>query len=132
MIDYTLRHRVRFVQYTAIGLVAFSFDLLLLYLLTTYATAPYWVAVPLAFLVATSTHYVFLRILVYHDSVRPLGEGYALFLLIMCSNALVVTGLVVVLVEYLGASVYIARIGVAGLVGIGSFFLNAKFNFKIT
>lgn len=131
MIGYTLRHRVRFVQYTAIGLLAFGFDLALLYAATTYLAVPYIVAVPTAFVIATSTHYALLRLLVYRDTARPLGEGYALFLLIMCTNAAVITLMVSGLVEYGGVSLYPARVGVGALFGLISFFLNSRYNFKV-
>lgn len=131
MIGYTYTHRVRFVKYSVFGVLAFSFDLLLLYFFNTYFVLPYYLAVPIAFVIATSTHYAMLRALVYHDSVRPLGEGYALFLLIMCLNALFITLLVSGLVELLATPLYPARIGVGTLFGLISFFLNSRYNFKI-
>lgn len=131
MIGYTVRHRVRFMQYTLLGILAFSFDLVLLYIGNTYLAFPYYVSVPVAFVIATSTHYALLRTYVYHDSVRPVGEGYAFFLLIMCTNAAVITLLVSGLVEFAKIDLYPARIGVGTLFGLVSFFLNSRYNFKV-
>lgn len=131
MIGYTLKHRTRFVQYTGLGVLAFGIDLLLLFVSNTHFDVPYYVAVPSAFFIATSTHYTLLRALVFRDTKRPLGEGYALFLTIMCSNALVITLLVTGLVEYVGVGLYPARIGVGALFGLVSFFLNSRYNFRV-
>jgi putative flippase GtrA len=131
MLAYVMRHLTRFVQYSALGLVAFSIDLTLLYTTHTYLFVPYVVAVPSAFVLATSLHYIALRLFVFHDSTRTVSSGYVLFLGIMCTNALVITLLVTGLVELLGAPLYPARIAVGTLFGVISFFLNARYNFKI-
>lgn len=131
MIGYTIRHRVQFMQYTLLGILAFSFDLVLLYVGNTSLAFPYYVSVPVAFVIATSTHYALLRTYVYLDSVRPVGDGYAFFLLIMCTNAAVMTLFVTGLVEFAQIDLYPARIGVGTLFGLVSFFLNSRYNFKI-
>lgn len=131
MIGYTLRHRVRFVKYSIFGILAFGLDLGLLYLLRDVVALEYWVAVPVAFVTATSFHYYLLRTLVFHDTSRPHIEGYALFLAIMCTNALVITLMVTGLVEYTPLSLYPARIAVGTLFGLVSFFLNSRYNFRV-
>jgi putative flippase GtrA len=131
VIGYTIRHRVRFVQYTFFGVLAFGFDLLLLFTLNNFLGLLYYLAVPIAFVIATSTHYALLRTFVYHDSTRALGEGYALFLAIMISNVLAITLLVALLVEYTAITLYPARMIIGTLFGLLSFFLNSRYNFKI-
>lgn len=131
MLAYTYRHRIKFLQYSVFGISAFAFDLLLLYGAATFLAIPYYIAVPGAFIIATSTHYVLLRLFVYHDSTRALGKGYALFLAIMCTNAALITLLVSGLVEYVQVGLYPARIGVGTLFGFLSFFLNSRYNFKL-
>ena len=130
--QYFLVHWRRFLFYSIFGTTAFLFDLALLYCFRELLAIPYWVAVPLAFVIATSLHYALVRLFVFSDTTRSVHEGYFFFLLIMCSNALLVTGLVVVLVEYVEVTLYLARVSVAGLVGILSFFLNSRYNFKIS
>lgn len=130
--QYFLTHWRRFLFYSIFGTTAFLFDLALLYTFREIVAIPYWVAVPLAFVIATSLHYVLVRLFVFHDTTRSVHEGYFIFLLILCSNALLVTVLVVLLVEYAGVMLYLARTSVAGLVGILSFFFNSRYNFRIT
>lgn len=131
MIGYTLRHRVRFVRYTFFGALAFALDIALLYFLRDVALVPYYVAVPTAFFIATSLHYAALRAIVFHDTERLTGEGYAYFLFIMVTNALVVTVFVVGLVEFLSAHLYVARVAVGTVFGFISFFLNSRYNFRV-
>jgi putative flippase GtrA len=132
MTRYILKHFVRFVKYSGFGMVAFGFDLALLFILTERAYIPYQVSVPLAFLVATTMHYGAVRAMVFHDTARRIGHGYAYFLIIMTTNAILITALVTGLVELFNAQLYPARIVVGALFGFLSFFLNAKYNFKIT
>lgn len=122
---------LRFVTYSIFGTLAFATDLGLLFLLTEYLVVPYWLSVPVAFLIATSTHYAAVRVTAFKDTTRSAGVGYLYFIFIMTGNALLITLLVTGLVELLGAPLYPARIGVAALVGIWSFFLNSKYTFKV-
>lgn len=131
MIGYTIRHRVRFLKYTFFGALAFSLDIGLLYLLRDVVGVPYYFAVPTAFMIATSLHYIALRTLVFHDTERLPVEGYFYFLFIMVTNALLVTAVVVGLVELLAVNLYVARIGVGTIFGFISFFLNSRYNFKV-
>jgi putative flippase GtrA len=131
MLKYTYRHRMKFLQYSVFGVGAFAFDLVLLYVAATFFAVPYYIAVPTAFVIATSTHYTLLRLFVYHESTRAIGKGYALFLAIMCTNAAVITLLVSGLVEYAQVGLYPARIGVGTVFGFLSFFLNSRYNFKL-
>lgn len=120
----------RFIGYSGIGILAYSFDLLLIYVFVTVGV-PYYIAVPVAFLIATSCHYLGVRLTVFSDTSRKLVTAYGLFILIMSANALLITVLVTGLVEYAALNLYVARTLVAGLVGILSFYLNSKYNFKV-
>lgn len=131
MIGYTLRHRVRFVKYTVLGVLAFSFDLGLLYIGNTVIGLHYALAVPTAFLIATSLHYLALRYFVFADTERGHGAGYVYFLSIMILNAVVITIIIAGLIEYFMINLYVARIGVGACFGLLSFFLNSRYNFKI-
>lgn len=113
------------------GIVAFACDLGLLFLLTEFEVLPYWIAVPVAFLTATSAHYASVLVTAFSDTTRSASEGYLYFIVIMSINALLITVLVTGLVELLGAPLYPARVAVAGLIGVWSFFLNSKYTFKV-
>ncbi|MEN9390580.1 MAG: hypothetical protein RLZZ283_680 [Candidatus Parcubacteria bacterium] len=121
----------RFVGYSVLGTSAFAVDLGLIYIFYEIVGLAYTISVPLAFLIATSIHYGAARALVFHDTTRPLGSGYLFFICIMVTNALIITGLVYLLVEYVEMNLYIARIGVAGIIGLVSFYMNARYNFKV-
>lgn len=121
----------RFIGYTGFGILAYSFDILLIYLFVT-SGVPYYVAVPVAFLIATSGHYVGVRLTVFSDTTREIVSAYGFFILIMSANAVLITILVTGLVEYVLLDLYIARTLVATLVGVLSFYLNSKYNFKVT
>ena len=116
--------------YSIFGTLAFAVDLGLIYLLFEIVGLVYVFAVPLAFVIATSGHYGLVRQFVFTATERPVGHGYLLFMMIMISNALLVTLLVAGLVELVGLDLYVARISVAALVGLVSFFLNARYNFR--
>lgn len=125
------RHFDRLVRYGIVGSIAFGIDLALLAAFDFLLELPYQAAVPAAYLIATSIHYVLVHRGAFKDSTRPAHEAYPFFLLIMCGSAITVTGLVYTLVEYGGLSLYVARIAVSGIVGLLSFYLNTKYNFRI-
>lgn len=120
----------QFVGYSIFGTLAFGIDLSLIYVFTTAAGLTYVLAVPLAFVLSTSLHYALVRHFVFHRTARSHMHGYGFFMTIMLTNALLVTALVAVLVELAGLNLYVARIGVAGCIGLISFFLNARYNFR--
>ncbi len=120
----------QFVGYSIFGTLAFGVDLALIYLFYEILGLVYVLAVPLAFVIATSGHYALVRRFVFAHTERPVGHGYILFMAIMISNALLVTLLVASLVELANLNLYVARVGVAGFIGLISFFLNARYNFR--
>lgn len=121
----------RFIGYSGFGILAYSLDVLLIFMFVAIGV-PYYVAVPVAFLIATSGHYAGVRLTVFNDTTRKSASGYGLFILIMSTNAVLITILVTALVEYFLLDLYIARTLVATLVGILSFYLNSKYNFKVS
>lgn len=128
---FYIRHFRRLVRYGIVGSIAFAIDMALLAAFDFLLGLPYQAAVPSAFLIATSIHYVLVHRVAFTDSERPAHEAYPFFLIIMCGSAAAVTGLVYVLVEYGGLSLYVARVAVSGIVGLVSFYMNTKYNFRI-
>jgi putative flippase GtrA len=131
MFAYTFRHRIRLVQYSLFGIPAFLVDLGLLYILRDLLSVPYYFAVPVAFLLATTLHYLALRFIVFTDTERHATTGYFYFLIIMTGGALAVTLLVAGLVEFFEVQLYVARVAVGTLSGFVSFFLNSRYNFRV-
>jgi putative flippase GtrA len=122
---------IRFMRYAAIGVATLAFDLLLLAGATELAGIPYYLATPLAFLVAVSLNYALSRSLVFRGSERPVHHSYAFFLLIALAGALLITGAVALLVTYLHLYYLLARVVVAGFVGIANYLANLHWNFKV-
>ncbi len=130
MTDYIRAYWLKFLKYSGFGILAFSFELLLLVTFVEQAQFSYRVAVPTAFLIATSLQYIAIRTMVFHETMRYTGHGIVYFFLVMGTNAFLTTTFVTGLVEVVDASLYPARIGVGIVLGILSFFLHAQYNSK--
>jgi putative flippase GtrA len=121
----------RFIHYASIGVATFLLDLGLLYGATTYAGVPYYLATAGSFLIAVSCNYFLSRRHIFKGTSRSLHAGYAYFALVGIGGALLTTGLVVIGVTYLHLYYLLARILVAGTIGIGNYLFNLYFNFKV-
>ncbi len=121
----------RFTRYAVVGVSTLLFDLALLWCLTELLGVPYYVSTPFAFLVAVSINYLLSRAHVFHGTERHIHHGYAYFIGIAALGALVTTSGVAFLVSFFGLYYLLARVLVAGVVGIGNYLLNLYFNFKV-
>jgi len=121
----------RFLRYSAVGVSTLLFDLALLWVLVELIGIPLSIATPLAFLVAVSINYMISRSHVFHGTLRKMHHGYAYFILIAFAGAFVTTLGVTLLVTYLSLYFLLARVLVAGVVGIGNYLMNLHFNFKV-
>jgi putative flippase GtrA len=122
---------VRFLKYSAIGVSTLSFDLLLVAAMTELLSLPYYVSVPLGFLVAVSINYALSRTLVFKGTQRPVHHGYAYFVALALLGAAAITGAVSLMVTYLMMQYLVARVLVAGFVGLANYLLNLHLNFKV-
>lgn len=122
---------IRFAKYAGVGVSTFVFDLAMLYALVHFAGITYLIATPCAFLFAVSCNYAVSRTLVFRGTDRGWNEGYAYFILIALLGAGVTTGLVATLVSLLGVYYLVARVLVAGVVGMGNYIANLYFNFSV-
>jgi putative flippase GtrA len=121
----------RFLRYSIVGISTLSFDLLLLYALTHFLHIPYYFSTPFAFLVAVSINYVLSRYFVFVGTSRGVRLGYLYFAFLAVGGALLITGTVYLLVTYASLHFLVARILVAGFVGMGNYLLNLNFNFRV-
>lgn len=122
---------LRFFRYAVVGVSTLLFDLVLLWCLTELLGIPYYVSTPFAFLVAVSINYLLSRAHVFHGTERHIHHGYAYFIGIALLGAFVTTSGVAFLVSFFGLNYLLARVLVAGVVGIGNYLLNLYFNFKV-
>ena len=120
-----------FLRYSAAGLTALGFELLLLGALLKFFSAPYYVSVAISFVVSTVAQYGVCHWWVFGSSRRPLQTEYTYFALILLSGLLLTDGLVVLFVSILGMDVILARLISAVFVGLWDFYLNARFNFRV-
>lgn len=122
---------IRFMRYAAVGISTLAFDLVLLYVLTEYVGIPYYIGTPLAFLVAVSINYLISRRLVFKGTARNHTTGYTYFIIIALVGATATTTGVAFLVQYGHLYYLLARVLVAGFVGVGNYLANLFFNFKV-
>ena len=121
----------RFVRYTVVGVSTFLFDLALLYVAVSMLGVAYYIAIPCAFLVAVSGNYGLSRHFVFKGTTRKVHHGYIYFIVPALGAALVTTALVAELVSQFGMYYLVARIIVAGIVGMGNYLFNLYVNFKV-
>lgn len=121
----------RFLKYFLVGFSTFLFDLFLLYFLTDVALLHYLLATALAFIFAVSVNYYFSRKFVFSKTTRKVNEGYYIFLGVAGIGLVLVVLLMALLVEKIQLNYVVARIIVAGIVGIFSYTTNLFLNFKV-
>jgi len=121
----------RFIKYSLIGCLTFLFDLLLLYVSVDVLHINYLLSVFCAFLIAVSVNYFLSRKEVFVGSGRGPVLGYLYFLTIISGGVVIMLGLMYLLVEIFQMDIFVARVSVAGLVGIFNFLMNDRFNFKM-
>lgn len=122
---------VRFAKYSAVGGATFGLDLALLFALIEFAGMDYVLAAGIGFLVGVSLNYFLARQFVFRGTARGLRAGYLYFLAIAGMGLVLVTGSMFVAVGMLGLPYLLARVGIAGLVGIWNYLANLYFNFQM-
>lgn len=121
----------RFLRYASVGVSTFGIDLALLWTLAGYGRLHYVVATPIAFFVALSLNFFLSRRFAFRESDRDMVSGYGLFLGFAGIGMASTTLLMWVLVECAAWNVVIARVGVAGAVGMGNYLANLYLTFRV-
>lgn len=121
----------RFLRYFVVGASTLSFDLLLIYLATEFLHIPYYVSTFGAFLIAVSINYFISRRHVFRGTERKIHYGYVYFIGVALLGSLITTGLTTLLVTYAHLYYLLARLLVAGIVGIGNYLFNLHINFRV-
>lgn len=122
---------VRFLKYSSIGVPTFLLDLAMLYTAVSIFGVPYFVATPFCFMAVVTVSYMLSRRFVFRNTKRGWRAGYINFALLAIGGGIITTALVSGLVEYAGLHYLLARICVAGVVGLGNYLSNLHFNFKV-
>lgn len=121
----------RLVKYSGVGFGTFLLDLAIVALLAYSVGIPYPYAVAVGFFIGISTNYLISYIWVFRGTTRNKYAGYAIFLAIAIAGIILITASTAFLVEMLAIPLLIARIMVAGIIGLMNFLLNTFFNFKV-
>lgn len=121
----------RFSRYASVGVSTFLFDLGILYIAVTGFGVAYYVATPIAFLIAVSINYAVSRSYVFRGTTRVWSHGYIYFLCVAGIGVIATTTLVAFLVSFLALHYLFARVLVAGIVGFANYFFNLYVNFNI-
>lgn len=122
---------MRFIRYAIVGVGTFLFDLAMLYAAVSYLHVAYYVATPCTFLIAVSCNYALSRAHVFKGTERSWHAGYAYFIALALLGAAATTVLVALLVSSFGIYYLVARIAVAGIVGVGNYLYNLHINFRV-
>lgn len=121
----------RFLKYSVSGGTAFAIDLTLLFVLVSFLEINYLISVGAAFLFATSVNYTINKVWGFRDTKVSVKKSYSYFMILAVFGALLTITLVGFLVEKFEIYYLLARIFVAGILGIFNFAMNYKFTFKI-
>jgi len=121
----------RFLKYSAAGITAFVFDLLLLLYLIEILSFHYIGSAVFAFLLATSFNYYINSKWGYRKSTHKNLKSYVLFIFINSISLLIIVILMLLIVEILNLHYFLARIISGSLAGIFSFIMNSKVSFKM-
>jgi len=80
---------------------------------------------------AFSINYGLSRRYVFTGTLRSVGAGYVIFVLIGCAGLLMVGSLMYALVDFVGLNYIVSRIIIAAIVGLWNYFMNLYVNFKV-
>lgn len=122
---------LRFARYASVGVSTLLLDLGMLYIAVSIFGIPYYLATPCSFLLAISCNYMVSRNFVFKGTQRSWHAGYAYFAIVALFGAVATTGLVTVLVSLFGMYYLLARIMIAGIVGMANYLFNLHINFKV-
>ena len=108
----------------------FAFDLALLWALVEFAGMDKLVAAALAFIAATSLHYVFGRTWIFRGTERGVASGYVYFLINAVIGLVITIALFAAFIRWTSINYLVARTLVSVIAGLTVFLLNAILNFR--
>ena len=121
----------RFFEYAFIGTSTTALDIYFIWLLTSHLGVHYLISSGTMFLVAATLDYLADRHFVFSKTKRDPEIGYLYFIAILGAGLVMTLLSMAVLVEMLNMNYLVARILVAGAVGVWSYLMNLYVNFKV-
>lgn len=121
----------RFFKYAVVNVGTLLLDLAMLYIAVSVVHIPLAVSTPGSFLIAVSIDYLLSRQYVFIGTKRSWHAGYLYFIIFAILTATVTTVLTLLLVNGFHLWYLLARILVAGLIGLANYVFNLYVNFKV-
>jgi len=121
----------RFTKYALIGTSTSLLDVYLLWILTTHFHVYYIISAGLTFLLAATLDYLADRHFVFSETKRNPESGYFYFVAILGAGLVMTLVSMAVLVEHFNIHYIVARIILAGAVGMWSYLMNLYVNFRV-
>lgn len=121
----------RFARYALVGVSTFGFDLALCLALHHWLSVPYPIATAVGFYMGMSLNYLTSRRFVFRGTTRRLWQGYGYFALFALAASLLTSTLVSLMIANFGLSLLLARVLVAGPVGVLNYLINLRYNFMV-
>jgi len=115
---------------TVVSCGAFAFDLILLWVLVQFLAMDKVLAAALAFIAATTTHYIFGRTWIFRGTERGVASGYAYFLVNAGIGLVITVGLFAAMLRWTPINYLVSRVLVSIVAGLAVFLLNAILNFR--
>lgn len=122
---------LRFLKYSVVGVSTFVFDLLILLCFIDVLGLDPVASAAIAYLIAVSVNYMLSRHFVFMGSLREVGSGYLLFVVIALFGAALVTSGMYVLATILGVHYMVSRVLIAAISGFWNYLMNLYVNFKV-
>ena len=120
----------RFRGFFSVGMLTFTLDLLIVFILYQLLSMPLAYALITGFIIGITLNYLLNYHYVYAGTQRHIIHGFFIFITLAIISIIIITQSTVFLVD-VGVNAYVARITVGAMLGVTSFFLNTFFNFKL-
>jgi putative flippase GtrA len=114
------------------GGIAFGIDILTLFILVDFFSVYYLLAASIAFFISASTNYFISRYFIFSETTSTVVTSYGKFISISCIGLIIIASLMYLLVDILNVHYLIARIFIAGTVGVSSYYVHKIFSFSIS
>ena len=118
------------VRNTVVSGGTFVFDLALLWALVELGGMDKLLAAALAFIAATSLHYLFGRTWIFRGTERGVASGYVYFLINAGIGLVITIALFAAFIRWTSINYLVARALVSVIAGLTVFLLNAILNFR--
>lgn len=122
---------VRLIKYALVGGSTTLLDLVAVWVMTEYLGVPFYVSVAIGFLIGSTPNYFIARVFVFKGTTRRIQHGYVYYVTAAVLAVLAVTGSTTLLVALFSLHYLVARILVAGAIGMANYLFNLHLNFKV-